>query len=70
MPFINLPPVLSTIMDELDKRIRRLETSYRFNVPIINGNPSNLNNGDMWINSADGKLYVRYNNLNKVVATL
>jgi hypothetical protein len=70
MPFINLPPVLSTIMDELDKRIRRLETSYRFNVPIVNGIPTNLNNGDMWINSANGKLYVHYNNTNHQIANL
>lgn len=36
MPYINLPPVVSEMFWDLDKRIRALETAYRFNAPSIN----------------------------------
>ena len=35
MPFINLPPVISEIFWELENRVRRLETAYRFNAPNV-----------------------------------
>jgi hypothetical protein len=49
MPFINLPPVVSEMFWELDRRIRALETAYRFNFPSVNFNtnaPTNPNEGD------------------------
>lgn len=63
MPYINLPPALSVMFDEIDKRLRRLETAYRFTVPIIAGNPTYPKEGDMWINSTDTKLYLYYNGI-------
>jgi len=70
MPYINLPPVLSTIIDELDKRIRRLETAYRFSVPVVATVPTNLRNGDMYILSTNSKLYIYYNGTNHQIANL
>lgn len=49
MPFINLPPVMSQLIDDLDKRLRRLETAYRFNFPNVDfstSTPTNPNPGD------------------------
>ena len=51
MPYINLPPVISTMMDEIDKRLRRLETAYRFNAPNVNFStltPANPVTGDIF----------------------
>jgi len=51
MPYINLPPVISEMFWDLDRRIRALETAYRFNVPNVNFNtnaPTNPNTGDMF----------------------
>lgn len=51
MPYINLPPVVSEMFWDLDRRIRALETAYRFNVPNVNFNtnaPTNPNSGDMF----------------------
>lgn len=59
MPYINLPPVISTMMDEIDKRLRRLETAYRFNAPNYDfslGNPANVNPGDIYYNTHIGHL--------------
>jgi len=54
MPFINLPPVVSEMFWELDRRIRALETAYRFNAPnydITNDAPTNVNPGDIYFNT-------------------
>lgn len=51
MPFINLPPVVSELFWDLDRRIRSLETAYRFNAPNVNFNtntPSNPRTGDIF----------------------
>ena len=51
MPFINLPPVVSEMFWDLDRRIRSLETAYRFNAPNVNFNtntPSNPRTGDIF----------------------
>lgn len=51
MPYINLPPVVSEMFWDLDKRIRALETAYRFNFPNVNfltNEPSNPNTGDAY----------------------
>ena len=56
MPYINLPPALSTMFDELEKRLRRLETSVRFTIPIVSTDPTNYRNGDMWYNSTTSTL--------------
>lgn len=49
MPFINLPPTMSELFWDLDRRIRALETAYRFNFPNVDFNtnePTNPNVGD------------------------
>lgn len=51
MPYINLPPVVSEMFWDLDRRIRALETAYRFNVPNVafsTNAPTNPNTGDMF----------------------
>lgn len=51
MPYINLPPVVSELFWELEKRVARLENAYRFNVPNVSfvpTPPSNSKVGDMF----------------------
>ena len=51
MPYINLPPVVSELFWDLDRRIRSLETAYRFNAPNVNFNtntPTNPRVGDIF----------------------
>jgi hypothetical protein len=51
MPYINLPPVVSEMFWDLDRRIRSLETAYRFNAPnydITNDAPANVRSGDIY----------------------
>ena len=51
MPYVNQPPALRDLFTALDDRIRRLETSARFTVPIVTSDPTNYRKGDMWYNS-------------------
>lgn len=54
MPYINLPPVVSEMFWDLDRRIRSLETAFRFNMPSIGFNtyePTNPNQGDLYYNT-------------------
>jgi len=63
MPFINLPPVISEMFWDLDRRIRSLETAYRFNAPSLNfvtDLPTNPRQGDMYYVTNIGQL-VYYN---------
>ena len=59
MPYINLPPVVSEMFWELDRRIRALETAYRFNAPnydITNDAPANVNTGDIYFDTDSNHL--------------
>lgn len=59
MPFINLPPVVSEMFWELDRRIRALETAYRFNAPTLDFDtqqPTNVNPGDIYYDTDSGHL--------------
>jgi hypothetical protein len=69
MPFINLPPTISKLFDEMNKRISRLETSIRFSAPVVNGSPTYLKDGDIWIDSNTGKMYAYYNGSTKLIVT-
>ena len=54
MPYINLPPVVSEMFWDLDRRIRSLETAFRFNMPNVNFNtsiPTNPRTGDLYYNT-------------------
>lgn len=49
MPFVNLPPTVSEMFWDLDRRLRALETAYRFNYPNVDfstNTPTNPNIGD------------------------
>lgn len=55
MPYINLPPVVSEMFWDLDRRIRALETAFRFNVPNIDFTtyePTNPRIGDMYYDTS------------------
>lgn len=59
MPFINLPPTVSEMFWDLDRRIRALETAFRFNMPNVNfdtNEPTNPNTGDLFYNTANGEV--------------
>ena len=54
MPYINLPPVVSEMFWDLDRRIRSLETAFRFNAPNVDFDtyePTNPRVGDIYYNT-------------------
>lgn len=54
MPYINLPPVVSEMFWDLDRRLRSLETAFRFNMPNVDfstSTPSNPRTGDLYYNT-------------------
>jgi hypothetical protein len=51
MPYINYPPALKDIMDDLQNRLRKLETGTRFTFPAVTSDPSNPRIGDAWLNT-------------------
>jgi hypothetical protein len=56
MPYLNFPPNIKDMFDDIYARIRKLETAQRFTVPIVTTDPSNYRNGDMWYNSTSSTL--------------
>lgn len=63
MGYTNIPPTMSELFWELDKRIGRLETAYRFNAPNVNlttNLPTNARAGDIYFN-LDGIHLAYYN---------
>ena len=56
MGYINLPPALSMMFDEIDKRLRRLETAVRFTAPNVATDPTNPQKGDIWLNTTSNTL--------------
>ena len=59
MPFVNLPPTVSEMFWDLDRRLRALETAYRFNFPNVNFNtstPTNPNIGDAFYDTFNDQL--------------
>jgi hypothetical protein len=67
MGYINQPPDLNTIFGDIDRRLKKLETAYRFTIPIVTTNPAYPREGDMWINSTDDELCVYYNSIVNVI---
>lgn len=51
MPFVNLPPSLFQMFDELRTRVLRLETAQRFTFPNVTTDPTNPRKGDAWLNT-------------------
>jgi len=58
MGYLNFPPNLKDIFDDIYARVRKLETAQRFSVPVVATDPTNRRNGDMWINSTTNTLKV------------
>jgi len=58
MGYLNFPPNLKDIFDDIYARVRKLETAQRFSVPVVATDPTNQRNGDMWINSTTNTLKV------------
>jgi len=56
MGYINHAPDLRLTFDSIIDRLRKLETSARFTVPIVTADPTNYRNGDMWYNSTTSTL--------------
>jgi hypothetical protein len=59
MPFINLPPVVSEMFWDLDRRIRSLETAFRFNAPNIDfatNEPTSPRTGDLYYDTDSERL--------------
>jgi hypothetical protein len=51
MPFINLPPSLYQMFDDLKTRILKLEQAQRFTAPNVATDPTNPRKGDIWFNT-------------------
>ena len=51
MPFVNYPPSLKDLFDDISNRVRKLETAQRFTAPNVATDPSNTRNGDIWLNT-------------------
>ena len=67
MPYINKDTSLIDMMYEIDRRLRRVESAKSFNVPYLAADPTYPNNGDMWYNTTDSKLYIWINGVRKTV---
>lgn len=68
MPFVNYPPSLKDLFDDISNRVRKLETAQRFTAPNVTADPANLRNGDVWLNTTSNTLKW-YDNTN-VIRTL
>jgi hypothetical protein len=51
MAFINQPPDLRTLFEDLNNRLRLLETATRFTFPNVTTDPTNPRKGDAWLNT-------------------
>lgn len=70
MPVINLPPMLRTILGDLDKRIRKLEQPNTFEVPVLASDPKILRDGMMWYRTSDKKFMTRDNGVVRPVGEM
>jgi hypothetical protein len=56
MAFINQPPDLRALFEDLNDRLRKLETAVRFTSPNVSTDPTNPRTGDIWYNTASNTL--------------
>jgi hypothetical protein len=56
MAFINQPPDLRALFEDLNDRLRKLETAVRFTSPNVSTDPTNPRTGDIWYNTASNIL--------------
>lgn len=59
---------LGAQMRELNRRIRLLETSSRFNAPVLTADPASPRDGDVWIRSDTSQLRARIAGVTKSAA--
>jgi len=58
MSYVNFPPALRDLFQNLDSRLNKLETAGRFTVPVVATDPANTRKGDMWLNSTTNTLKI------------
>jgi hypothetical protein len=58
MPYLNFPPNLKDMFDDIYTRIRKMETAQRFTFPVVTSDPTNTRKGDAWINSTSNTLKI------------
>ena len=51
MAYINQPPELRIMFEDLKNRLRLLETGNRFTFPNVTSDPTNPRKGDAWLNT-------------------
>ena len=70
MSYINQPPDLRQIFDDLDQRLKKIETAQRFTSPAVATDPVNYRNGDIWLNTGSAALKTIINGVPQTVAFL
>jgi hypothetical protein len=58
MSFVNELSTLKKIVDDIIRRISRLETSQRFTLPNVANDPTIFRHGDMWLNTTTNLMKV------------
>jgi hypothetical protein len=58
MAYINLPPDLRVLINDLADRLRKLETAQRFTAPNVATDPTNPRKGDIWLNTTTNTLKI------------
>lgn len=56
MPFINLPPNLLAMFQNITSRLSKLENSVRFSFPNVSTAPANPRKGDAWLDTTGNSL--------------
>ena len=51
MGYINLPPSLYAMFQDIVLRVQKLETAQRFTFPVVATDPTNPRVGDAWLNT-------------------
>jgi hypothetical protein len=70
MSYINQPPDLRQIFDDLDQRLKKIETAQRFTSPAVATDPVNYRNGDIWLNTNSAALKTIINGVPQTIAFL
>jgi hypothetical protein len=58
MGYINQTPNLRDMFQDIEARLRKLETAQRFTAPVVTTDPTNPRKGDIWINSTTNVMKV------------
>jgi hypothetical protein len=68
MPVIPTTDTIGAQLRELNRRLRLLETSSRFNAPVVTVDPTAPRDGDVWIRSDTNQLRARIAGVTKSAA--